>query len=893
MEEFKKNLKRATSNGNAEEITKVLQSPFQDDCIQEEKCSILGQGLYDSVTSGSCTTDIIKLFQSAGAEINYTDPLSQSVLLMLCRCSTSERSSDLVNYLVQNGADINHENINGQTDFLHLFSEGKLPNLVLVELMDRVSNIAEKDLRTGGTFLHLIPKCQEENKLLLIERLIEKGIPVNSTDNNGDTPLHIMAAVADVECTTCLIENGADVSSKNRLGETLFQYLASSTHLKGFLRLTDYFLEKGLDINAKDKGGKTVIHHTMMSKETTVGAIDELLKRKVTINIKDHRGRNEIYCAVEEVDLNYNQTDLDERAEIIKYLAEAGVSVNEQNVEGISPLHLATLKNDLEILVTLLDCGADVMQRSNTGATALHWACKHYNMLHVIIHHSLSGKHDLNVVDRFGSTALHWAVWFKSKSATQSLLQVGCDYTIKDNSGNTPGALAKKLNFAWYNSLVDGENFHKMECLTLQEPSLECSGADPLIACPHLRYMRKENGELHTEIYFDHLNFHKTSIQSCLQSSLTLKDMGFFYPLQDNQWVSEKFLQLFSLLAERLGSKYPLFACEIRLAGSMYEGTKVKLPDEFDYLFIFSHMSRFVHPIEADGFPENYVKIKLKSGIDNYSLEKYLTRDGYLDSQLFLQDFYRCVNEELKITLEEHGDFYLFILQKSLTEIWCSLSELNFLVFGQEAKLFHVSVDVVPTLLFEDWVPKNLRKLDPCMYENETLDHFPVIMKTPDRCHVKDFTLFYRISYSYLEQKIIKNIPYSVKKGYILLKIFSESGYLPKVVDHDHDRAVKNYITSYHLKTCLLHEWYDWAVGQGRKCITDSMETRDDCVSIKWARAILDRYRKSIEKRFLQSFFNPKKNLFGIEAMNDGMQEQDKFVQLVGILEHILNVATS
>ncbi|XP_062595425.1 uncharacterized protein LOC134256771 [Saccostrea cucullata] len=183
-------------------------------------------------------------------------------------------------------------------------------------------------------------------------------------------------------------------------------------------------------------------------------------------------------------------------------------------------------------------------------------------------------------------------------------------------------------------------------------------------------------------------------------------------------------------------------------------------------------------------FPESFVKIRIRSGDQNSPYDKYL------DSQLFLQEFYECVNEELGIILKENEDYCHIVLL--------------------EAKFFYSSVDVVPALQFADWTPKHLhcQKKDIC--QNETVDRYStVIMKTPDRCHVEDFTLFYGISYSYLEQSIIKDIPCPVKKSYILLKILVESGYFPKIVDHDFNRAVKTYITSYHLKTCLLNEWYE------------------------------------------------------------------------------------
>ncbi|XP_062595431.1 uncharacterized protein LOC134256777 [Saccostrea cucullata] len=893
MEELKKKFKEATLSGNEDDISKLVQSLINnnEDLTTKDKCHILGQGLYDSILSGSCTIGIIKLFEGAGVDLSFTDPLGQSLLLKSVGAGRSRDCSNLVKYLVQNGADINHENINGQTDFLHLFTKGRLPNLFLVELIDNVSNIFEKDLLTGGTFLHLIPNCRDENKILLIKKLLEKGIPINSTDNNGDTPLHVMANFADVESFECLIDNEADVFAKNRLGETPFHYIASNTHVNEFQKLMELLLKKGLDVNDKDNSGKTLMHHALMSKETTVEGVSELLNQKVALNVKDNRGRNEIYCAVEEVDISYEQIDMEQRADVIKYLVKAGVSVNERNVDGISPLHLATLKNDLDILVALLDCGADVTQRTKTGATALHWACKNYNMLHVIIHFVLDGNYNLNVVDIYGSTALHWAVWFKEKSSVQTLLQIGSDYTLKDKAGNNPEVLAKKLNFAYFSDLIDGKKFQEMDFLELQVPNLECSGIDPLIACPHLRYMRKENDKLYIEEYLNHLKLHESSIQSCLQRSLTLSEMGLFYSLEDNHLVPKKIHQLFMLLAENISTKYPSFTCKVKLAGSMYEGTKVRIPDEFDYLFIFSNLSGLLHPAEDDTFPESFVKIRIRSGEQNSPYDKYLTSDGFLDSHLLLQDFYKCVNEELGIILKENDDYCHIVLLKSMKEIWNTISELKFLVFGQEAKFFYASIDIVPALQFADWAPKHLHRQRKDICQTETVDRYStVIMKTPDRCHVKDFTLFFRISYSYLEQSIIKDIPNPVKKSYILLKILTESGYFPKVVDHDFNRAVKTYITSYHLKTCLLHEWYEWTLHQD-KSSTKTQDNQND-VSIVWARKILHRFQNSVEKKFLPSFFNPNKNLFAIEAMNDGMREQDEVAQLGGLLVHILNVAT-
>lgn len=101
------------------------------------------------------------------------------------------------------------------------------------------------------------------------------------------------------------------------------------------------------------------------------------------------------------------------------------------------------------------------------------------------------------------------------------------------------------------------------------------------------------------------------------------------------------------------------------------------------------------------------MKVKLKSGKDRSIYSKYLTTNDFLDSQLFIQDFYAAINEEIQLILKNCPSFNHIVLVQDLKEIWCSLSELGFLVFGREAKQFETSVDIVPCLEFEGWIPKN------------------------------------------------------------------------------------------------------------------------------------------------------------------------------------------
>lgn len=897
MEELKKEMKDAISTNNVEELQRVVNKVCNENLLTstEEVKEVLGESLYHAAILGRY--EIVKDLVKNGADVNYEDPLKQSVLLKTVMSEASEESDEILKFLLENGSNINHRSINGQSDFMFLMASNRLSYLFLTRFIDSLCEIKETDLRTGGSYLHLIfNRPDDENKILILRKLLDKGLEVSGKDNNDDTPLHLMAAIADCESMRFLVENGADIQARNRLGETVLHTLASSNEFDGFQDSLNFLMEMGLDINQTDSNGKTAIHHALVSKDTDEKAIEEFIKRGIRINVKDSCGRTELYDAIEEVDTQYSPSDLERRAAVIRLLANAGVDVNEGDMYGITPLHLATTRDDLEILVSLLDAGADVTKKTKSGATVLHWSCKIYNMAHVIIHCYLSEGYDINVVDKYGSTALHWAVWFRMSSVSQSLLQVGSDYTIKDNSGNTPLDLAKKLLFTKFLDLVANDKYKHLEGLSLQDPVIECDSSDPLHACPLLHYIPKEEGKLCVDEYIEHLKMHDASLVKCIKTSLDIENMGLFYDIEENSSVPEVMDNLMQCLNERVGERNPLFRCKLRLSGSVYERTKVSLPNEFDYLWIFKEFCKTFSPVESPAFPESFVKLKLRSAVDEPRFRRYLTKENFLDSRLLIRDFHRTVNEELMCLLkdENRGQFSNIVCLKLLNEISCSNSSLSFQFFGKEAKFFRISIDVVPTILFEDWKPREFKAVDlgaPAIAGQHPCS-FHVIMKTPDRCHVKEFSTFFRISYAYLEQCIMREVPKVMKKGYILLKILGESGYLPKVVDHDNNGTVKQYITSYHLKTCFLHEVDSWRHGadgeEGLKELTVSDD--NNSVTLTWARRIVYRYEKSVQERFLATFFEPKRNLLGLQGKEDVMTEGDIFLGMVNLLKYLINV---
>ncbi|VDI77425.1 Hypothetical predicted protein [Mytilus galloprovincialis] len=255
------------------------------DFTQENATNLISKQLYNAVQKASI--EMVKFLVEKGANINYVDCSKQSILGV----AISKNIPDIENileFLLENGADINHENINGQSDFMYLMDSDKLTYSYLLDVIDSVSNVHEKNYRTGGSFLHITgERVHDKNRVDMLKKLLKMGLDVNFLDNNDDSPLHVMCGIACYSSIMFLLANGADIKARNRLGETVLHYLACSNEFDGYSESLKLLIDSGVDINELDYAGRTCVHHSLLSKDTTPKAVKELIKYGVKINVQD------------------------------------------------------------------------------------------------------------------------------------------------------------------------------------------------------------------------------------------------------------------------------------------------------------------------------------------------------------------------------------------------------------------------------------------------------------------------------------------------------------------------------------------------------------------------------------------------------------------------------
>ena len=602
-----------------------------------------------------------------------------------------------------------------------------------------------------------------------------------------------------------------------------------------------------------------------------------------------------MYYAVKNINCFTLDEQLDEREDIMKLLSENGVDVNEADDNGISPLHLAVstvYSNMLCIIGCLLyNLQANTAAKTATGAMPLHWACRSFNQTMIILHSFLKRGLDINIADEFGSTALHWAVWFREISVARLLLQRGIDPSLKDKNGESPADLARKVHLDTFIELLG--NYKTPLYKGLDENIGECSENDPIFACKQLRYVRKINGKIADDEYTEHVKTHQSALKSSIDTVMLATNMGLYHDIEENDDIASLLSVLMHMVAVEVSKQNPLFTCTLQLAGSNFEGTKVNLPDEFDYLWKLNEFAEAFYPVESDDFPLGFIKLRIKTDNLRPKFVRYINLNGDLDCKLLLEDFFHLVNEKLKHVMKDNLErFRGLICADYLNEIAYSIDNLTFYYYGRHAKSLSISVDIVPTIDLGAWKPEGFREEEHILLE--TLGdkwECSIVFKTPDRVTVKDFTLYFRLSFAFLEQSILKRIPYCVKKGYILLKSLAESKYSPKCVDHDNMKRVTGYITSYQMKTAFLWELELERRENGTDIDVEALSREESRkISLHWAYRILSHLEKRFKALNMPSYFDLRRSLIGFSGLPGNMVDPDPNSQQVSLIKKLLNI---
>ena len=218
-------------------------------------------------------------------------------------------------------------------------------------------------------------------------------LDINAIDSEGYTPLMLAALNNRTEAVSQLLDSGADLTLKNKTGETAWK---------------------------------------MACYGDAVSALLAILKR-----IEDPEY---FRAAVGEILFTATMSD---SVKIIQMLLDGGTDPNTRNQDGETPLMWATYGNALRTARLLLDNGADANLEDPFGGTALtRVASSNFIELTTLL---IKAGADLNKREtKTGRTALTWAVATNRKEITALLLSNGANPSVVDNQKNSALKLADK-----------------------------------------------------------------------------------------------------------------------------------------------------------------------------------------------------------------------------------------------------------------------------------------------------------------------------------------------------------------------------------------------------------------------------------------------------------------
>ena len=256
--------------------------------------------------------------------------------------------------------------------------------------------------------------------------LLQDGANVALTDKRlGCTALHFAAGSSDNsgEILRCLIANGADVNGVNKVKHTPLMIAA----IRGHINALTLLIKHGADVDLQDSDGYKALHFAVYGSDISSEIFSCLIGIGADVNARTKNGVTPLMIAAEEGHIN-----------VVTSLVKCGANVHLQDKDGQTALHHAMQSPQAsicEVLSCLIKNGADVNAHTFHNETPLMLASRdgHVNVVTFLIKHGA----DVDLQDKDGDTALHYAASSSLPEIVEMLLNLGASHMC-NHQGLTP-----------------------------------------------------------------------------------------------------------------------------------------------------------------------------------------------------------------------------------------------------------------------------------------------------------------------------------------------------------------------------------------------------------------------------------------------------------------------
>jgi ankyrin repeat protein len=259
-----------------------------------------------------------------------------------------------------------------------------------------------------------IYRAAANGDLETVKNLVEQGTDINKTSRpyGGQTAIYLAVRNMHLEVVKFLLAEGANVNFQGPRGteqETALSLAASI----GSEIMVKLLVENGANLESKDGSGETPLWRAASNGHEAV------------VKLLVENGAN-----LESRDNNLEQTPLSWVADkghetVVKLLIEKGADLESKDLSGRTPLLWAADRGHETVMKLLIEKGADLESKDVSGRTPLLWAADrgHKTVVKLLIEKGA----DLEWKDLSGRTPLSWAVGNGHKAVARLLVEKWAD----------------------------------------------------------------------------------------------------------------------------------------------------------------------------------------------------------------------------------------------------------------------------------------------------------------------------------------------------------------------------------------------------------------------------------------------------------------------------------
>uniref|UniRef100_A0A8C8MDN0 Transient receptor potential cation channel, subfamily A, member 1b n=1 Tax=Oncorhynchus tshawytscha TaxID=74940 RepID=A0A8C8MDN0_ONCTS len=306
-------------------------------------------------------TDAVKLMLSSYSRLDSIINLPDGACQTPLHRATIFDHTELAEYLISKGADIDYIDSKGLSPLLLATNCGAWRTVAL--LLSKGANVKIKD-QSGCNFLHLAilqPKGLKNLSGDVLQHSSVKDL-LSNEDNEGCTPLHYACRLGIHESVKNILVLQVSLDRKSKDKKSALHFAAQYGRVNTCQRLLETITDSRL-LNEGDERGLTPLHLASGGGHTKVV---ELLLRKGALFHCDYKGRTCLHHAASE---GYTQTMKIVLATNIKLL-------DKLDEDGSTALHLAAREGHVAAVRLLLQRGAEISLNKN-HASFFHEALQH------------------------------------------------------------------------------------------------------------------------------------------------------------------------------------------------------------------------------------------------------------------------------------------------------------------------------------------------------------------------------------------------------------------------------------------------------------------------------------------------------------------------------------